>query len=73
MKKFLLCLLITIPCLAFAQTAERIEKLLEQNRVSYRDAALMVLEASGSESVPDTIKRLAAQDIARERGKSIER
>ena len=47
MKVFLLSLLITIPSFLFAQTAERIENLLEQNRVSYRDAALMVLEASG--------------------------
>jgi hypothetical protein len=31
----------------FAQTAERLEQLLEQDRVSYRDATLMVLEASG--------------------------
>jgi hypothetical protein len=47
MKFFLLFLLITIPCLAFAQTAERIERLLQQDKVSYRDAALLVLEASG--------------------------
>jgi len=47
MKIFLLCLLITIPCLTSAQTAERIEKLLKQDKVSYRDAALLVLEATG--------------------------
>ena len=32
---------------AFAQTADRIERLLEQEQVSYRDAALLVLEAAG--------------------------
>jgi len=47
MKRFLLCLLITVPCLAFSQTAERIERLLGQDKVSYRDAALLVLEAAG--------------------------
>ena len=47
MKIFLACLLITAPCLLFGQTAERIERLLGQGRVSYRDAALFVLEASG--------------------------
>jgi hypothetical protein len=47
MKTFLLCLLIAVPCLAFAQTAERIERLLQQDNVSYREAALLILEASG--------------------------
>jgi len=46
MKIFLAYLLITVPCLLFAQTAERIERLLEQERVSYRDATLLVLEAA---------------------------
>jgi len=47
MKHFLLCILLAVPCFLFAQTAERIERLLEHDRVSYRDAALLVLEASG--------------------------
>jgi hypothetical protein len=52
MKRFLLCLFIAAPCFlfgsrVFAQTADRIERLLEQEQVSYRDAALLVLEASG--------------------------
>ena len=47
MKIFILCILIVVPCFAFAQTAERIERLLGQDRVSYRDAALLVLEAAG--------------------------
>jgi hypothetical protein len=47
MKIFLACLLIAAPCLLFGQTADRIERLLEQGRVSYRDASLLVLEASG--------------------------
>ena len=51
-----------------AQTAERIEKLLQQNRVSYKDAALMVLEASGR---LDAEKQTSADDaftFAMERG-----
>jgi hypothetical protein len=52
MKRFLLCFLIAVPCFlfcprVFAQTADRIEKLLEQKQVSYRDTALLVLEAAG--------------------------
>jgi hypothetical protein len=56
-KKFLLCFLMAVPCFVFgpqlfapqlfAQTADRIEKLLSQEQVSYRDSALLVLEASG--------------------------
>jgi len=57
MKKFLLCFLLAAPWFVFgpqlfapqlfAQTADRIERLLSQEQVSYRDAALLVLEASG--------------------------
>ena len=68
MKIFLACLLITMPCLLFAQTAERIERLLGQGRVSYRDAALLVLEASGH---LDPSKQTNADDafsFAKERG-----
>jgi hypothetical protein len=68
MKKFLLCLLIAIPSLAFAQTAERIERLLQQDKVSYCDAALLVLEASGR---LDAEKQTSADDaftFAMERG-----
>jgi hypothetical protein len=68
MRKFLLCFLLAIPCFAFAQTAERIERLLEQNRVSYRDAALLVLEASGH---LDSEKQTSTDDafsFAKERG-----
>jgi hypothetical protein len=56
-KKFLLCFLMAAPCFVFgprsfapqllAQTADRIERLLSQDQVSYRDSALLVLEASG--------------------------
>jgi len=46
MKRLLLCFLAVMPCFLYAQTAERIERLLEQERVSYRDAALLVLEAA---------------------------
>jgi len=55
-------------CFLFAQTAERIERLLEQDRVSYRDAALLVLEASGH---LDSEKQTSADDafsFAVERG-----
>jgi hypothetical protein len=68
MKKLLLCLLLTIPSLAFTQTAERIERLLQQDKVSYRDAALLVLEASGR---LDAEKQTSADDafsFAMERG-----
>ena len=44
---FVTCYLFFGNCLTFAQTAERIERLLRQDRVSYRDAALLVLEAAG--------------------------
>jgi len=44
---FVTCYLFFGNCFAFAQTAERIERLLGQDRVSYRDAALLVLEAAG--------------------------
>ena len=44
---FVTCYLFFGNCFAFAQTAERIERLLRQDRVSYRDAALLVLEAAG--------------------------
>jgi len=47
MKCFLLCFLLAVPCFVFAQTADRIERLLAQDKVSYSDAALLVLEASG--------------------------
>ena len=49
MKKgrFLLFLLLITACsFIFPQSAERLERLLEQDRVSYQDAALLVLEAS---------------------------
>jgi hypothetical protein len=47
MKIFLTCLFIIAPCLLFGQTADRIERLLKQERVNFKDAALLVLEASG--------------------------
>jgi len=68
MKIFLACFFITVPCLLFAQTAERIERLLGQGRVSYRDAALLVLEAAGH---LDPSKQTNADDafnFAMERG-----
>ena len=44
---FVICYLFFGNSFLFAQTAERIEKLLEQERVNYRDAALLALEAAG--------------------------
>ena len=35
------------PCFLFSQTADRIEWLLGQQRVSYQDAALLALQAAG--------------------------
>ena len=46
-KTLLLCSLMLAACsLAFAQTADRLQWLLEQDRVSYAQAALFVLEAA---------------------------
>ena len=73
MRKLLLCFLLAVPCFVFgprvfAQTAERIERLLVQDKVSYRDAALLVLEASGK---LDSARQASADEafsIAMERG-----
>jgi len=68
MKRFLLCFLLAMPCFIFAQTADRIERLLAQDRVSYRDAALLVLEAAGH---IDSARQASADEafsIAMERG-----
>ena len=46
-RMFLLCALLIVSCsLIFPQSAARLERLLEQDRVSYQDAALLVLEAA---------------------------
>ena len=68
MRYFLLCLFVAVPCFLFSQTAERIERLLEQDQVSYKDAALLVLEAAGH---IDPASRTSADDaftFATERG-----
>ncbi|GBU29101.1 hypothetical protein R84B8_02665 [Treponema sp. R8-4-B8] len=68
MKKILLCFLLAIPSLLSAQTAERIERLLEQKQVNYRDAALLVLEAAGQ---LDNVNQTNADDafsLAMDRG-----
>ena len=68
MKIFLTCLFITVPSLLFGQTAERIERLLKQEQVNFKDAALLVLEASGR---LDPSKQTNADDafsFAKERG-----
>ncbi len=77
-KKFLLCFLLAAPCfvfgprsfapLLFAQTADRIEKLLSQEQVSYRDSALLVLEASGQIDLLGQASADEAFSFAAERG-----
>jgi hypothetical protein len=56
---FVICYLFFGKNFLSAQTAERIERLLQQDRVSYRDAALLVLEASGR---LDAEKQTSADD-----------
>jgi hypothetical protein len=56
---FVTCYLLFGISFLFAQTAERIEKLLQQDCVSYRDAALLVLEASGK---IDPVKQTSADN-----------
>jgi len=68
MRKFLLCLLLAIPGFLSAQTAERIERLLGQDRVSYRDAALLALEASGHLDAENQTSADDAFSFAMERG-----
>jgi len=74
MKRFLLCFLLAVPCFVFGQTADRIERLLVQDKVSYRDAALLVLEASGQIDLLgklESARQTSADDafsIAMERG-----
>jgi len=68
MKIFLLCFLLAVPCLLFAQMAERIERLLGQDRVSYRDAALLVMEASGRIDAAEQVSADDAFSLAAERG-----
>jgi len=68
MKFLFISFLIIIPSFLFAQTADRIERLLQQDKVSYKDAALLVLEASGR---LDSEKQTSADDafsFAMERG-----
>jgi hypothetical protein len=66
---FLFCLFTILPCLLPAQTADRIEWLLEQDRVSYEQAALLTLEAAGH---LDPAGQTSAEDafgFAMERGR----
>ena len=46
-RKLLICTLLFVTFSLFSQNAERLELLLDQERVSYAQAALLVLEASG--------------------------
>ena len=59
---FVIFYLLFCNCLLFGQTAERIERLLGQDQVSYRDAALLVLEAAGH---IESAKQTSADDAFR--------
>jgi hypothetical protein len=72
-RRTVLALLFIICCFAFAnplhaQTADRIERLLEQKTVSYQEAALLALEASGHLDPAAYTKAGDAFGFARERG-----
>jgi hypothetical protein len=65
---FVICYLLFGTSPLFSQTADRLEKLLQQEHVSYKDTALLVLEASGH---IDAKKQTSADDafnIAIQRG-----
>jgi hypothetical protein len=65
---FALCYLLFAAFPLFSQTAERIEKLLEQEQVSYKDTALLVLEASGHLDADKQTSADEAFNIAIQRG-----
>jgi hypothetical protein len=72
-KRTVLTLLFVICYLLFdnplhAQTADRIEQLLEQETVSYQEAALLVMEASGHLDPADKTREADAFSFARARG-----
>jgi len=72
-KRTILTLLFTLCSLLFinplhAQTADRIERLLEKEKVSYQEAALLVLEASGRLDSASKTKAEDAFSFAMARG-----
>jgi hypothetical protein len=67
MRIILICFFVSIPCFLHAQTAVRIERLLGQNTVSYQEAALLVLEASGHLDPAKNTRAGDAFNFARER------
>ena len=71
-KRTVLTLLFALCSLLFdnplySQTADRIERLLEQETVSYQEAALLVLEASGHLDPANNTKAEDAFNFVRER------
>ena len=69
MKKLLLLFsLLLFTCSLFAQTAERLEWLLEQDRVNYAQAALLVLEAADHINPAEGLSEEAAFRFAQEHG-----
>jgi len=68
MRIILFCFFVSVPCFIFSQTADRIERLLEQKTVSYQEAALLALEASGHLDPANNTKAEDAFGFAKERG-----
>jgi hypothetical protein len=64
---YVVCLLLFSGGLLRAQTAERIERLLEQKSVSYKDAVLLALQAAGQMDA-DAANAEEAFNFACERG-----
>ena len=65
---FALCYLLFAASPLFSQTADRLETLLQQEQVSYKDTALLVLEASGQLDAEKQISADDAFNIAIQRG-----
>jgi hypothetical protein len=64
---FIICYLVFDNPL-YSQTADRIERLLEQETVSYQEAALLVMEASGRLDPADKTKAEDAFSFAKVHG-----
>ena len=65
---FVICYLLFGNFFLFGQTADRLETLLQQEQVSYKDTALLVLEASGQLDAEKQISADDAFNIAIQRG-----
>ena len=65
---FALCYLLFAAFPLFSQTADRLETLLQQDHVSYKDTALLVLEAAGHLDAEKQTSADDAYNIAIQRG-----